>query len=239
MNNCKTCENPVVGNFCTNCGLPVKLKRIDGRYILHEIQLIIQLEKGILYTIKELLTRPGQSIREFVAENRNRLIKPFIFIIVSSLIYSIVCKYMSVVGGYIEFSAAEGSSTSLIYNWIQSHYGYANIIIGAFMAIWIKIFFRKYDYNYFEILILLCFVMGIGMLILSVFAFFEGLTHWGLMQVSSILGMIYTTWAIGQFFDRKKISSYWKALASYLLGFITFALLVKYSVIVFDLIAKY
>ena len=237
MNTCKNCTHTVDGNFCSNCGLSVNLKRIDGTYILLEIRKVIQFEKGILYTIKELLTKPGECIREFVLENRNRLIKPFVFIIVSSLIYTIVCKYLGVMGGYIEFSS-DDATTNSIFNWIQSHYGYTNILIGAFMAIWIKIFFRKYDYNYFEILILLCFVLGMGMLIYSVFAIFEGVTHIRVMQTASILGMIYTTWAVGQFFNGKRIFSYWKAFASYMLGFLSFALLAQSSGTLFDWILK-
>jgi len=237
MNTCKNCTHTVDGNFCSNCGLSVNLKRIDGTYILLEIRKVIQFEKGILYTIKELLTKPGVCVREFVLENRNRLIKPFVFIIVSSLIYTIVCRYLGVIGGYIEFSS-DDATTNLIFNWIQSHYGYTNILIGAFMAIWIKIFFRKYDYNYFEILILLCFVLGMGMLIYSVFAIFEGVTHIRVMQTASILGMIYTTWAVGQFFNGKRIFSYWKAFASYMLGFLSFALLAQSSGTLFDWILK-
>jgi len=238
MNTCKSCKHSVDGNFCSNCGLAINLNRIDASYILLEIRKIIQFEKGILFTIKELLTKPGQCIREFVAENRSRLIKPFVFIIVSSLIYTIVCKYLGVMGGYIEFSSDEESTTSLIFTWIQNHYGYTNILIGGFIAIWLKIFFRKYDYNYFEILILLCFVLGIGMLIFSVFALFQGVTNLRVMQIASILGFIYITWAIGQFFNGKKIFSYLKAFAAYLLGFISFAILAKFSGVVFDWLVK-
>jgi len=154
------------------------------------------------------------------------------------LIYVIVCHYLKIEADYIKFDNTELSTTTLIFMWIQNHYGYVNIIMGAFIAIWIKIFFRKYDYNYFEILIHLCFVMGIGMLILSVFAIFEGLTHLRLMQISAFLVAIYASWAIGQFFDRKKIINYPKAIAAYVLGLITFTFFAIFSGILFDLIIK-
>ncbi|WP_233207826.1 hypothetical protein [Siphonobacter sp. BAB-5405] len=96
--------------------------------------------------------------------------------------------------------------------------------MGVFIAGWLKVFFRKYDYNFFEILILLCFVIGMSMLIYTLFAIFQGVTGFRLMQIGGMISIVYNTWAIGQFFDKKKVGSYIKALASYLLGMITFML---------------
>ena len=98
--------------------------------------------------------------------------------------------------------------------------------MGVPIALWTKLFFRKHGYNFFEILILLCFVMGMGMLIIAVFATIQGLTHIDLMGFSGVLTFVYITWAIGQFFDKKKIMSYVKAFAAYMLGLSIFYLLI-------------
>lgn len=224
MSNCKNCNQVLTGNYCSNCGQPTQTKRIDGHYIVHEIEHVLHFEKGILYTVKELLIRPGQNVREFISENRVKLVKPIIFIIVTSLIYTFSNHFFHIEDGYINFSGAKDSAITKVFNWIQEHYGYANIIIGMFIAFWLSILFRKYAYNFFEILILLCFVLGIEMLILSVFAIFTGLTNLNLMKGSGIIAVIYGTWAIGQFFDKKKKINYVKALISYLLGMVTFSI---------------
>lgn len=238
MTNCKNCNKIINENFCSNCGQPGKVKRIDGHYIVHEIEHVLHFERGILYTIRELLIRPGQNIRDFIGENRSRLIKPIIFIVVTSLIYTLISHFFHIEEGYIKLGDA-GTATIAINNWIQNHYGYANIIMGMFIAFWLKIFFRKYNYNFFEILILLCFLIGMGMLIFSVFALFEGLTKFHLMQVSGIIFFIYSTWAIGQFFDKTKPFNYVKALASYVLGMITFGFLAIILGTLIDLIVKH
>ena len=224
MTNCRNCNTPVIDHFCGNCGQPVQLKRVDGHYILHEIQHILHFEKGILYTIKELLIRPGQNIREFIRDNRSRLVKPILFIIVASFIYTLINHFFHIEEEYVDFSATENPASSFIFHWIQNNYGYANIIMGVFIAFWLKLFFRKYDYNFFEILIMLCFVMGIGMLIFSVSALFEGLTKLNSMMVSGIICISYFTWSIGQFFNKKKAVNYLKALISYILGMLTFSI---------------
>jgi len=220
--NCKNCNTEIKLNFCPNCGQPIELKRIDGKYILSEIGSVLNFDKGILFTIRELLLRPGQSVRKFISVDRNRLVKPIIFIILTSLIYTLINHYFHIEDGYVKFEEAKQSTTGYIFKWVQNNYGYANIIMGVFIAFWTKLFFRKYDFNFFEILILLCFVMGIGMLIYSVFAIFQGLFQIDLMQIAGILGFIYSTWAIGQFFDKSKFLNYVIAFFSYFLGFLTF-----------------
>jgi len=220
--NCRNCNNTVDNNFCGNCGQAVQIKRVDKHYFLHEIWHVLHFEKGIFYTIKELLIRPGQNVRKFITEDRSRLVKPLIFVIVTSLIYTVINNLFHIEKGYVNFHDTKQSATNVIFHWVENHYGYANIIMGVFIAFWIKVFYRKYDYNFFEILILLCFVMGIGMLIFSVFALLEGLTKLNLMRVSGMIGVSYCAWAIGQFFNQNKVINYLKALVSYILGMLTF-----------------
>ena len=236
--NCKRCNTELSLNFCPNCGRPKKLDRINGQYILSEISSVLNFEKGILFTIRELLIRPGQSVRNFISEDRNRLVKPIIFIIITSLIYSLINHYFQIEDVYVTYKEVKQSTTGYIFKWIQDHYGYANIIMGVFIALWTKLFFKKYDYNFFEILVLLCFVMGIGMLIFSTFALIQGLIQIDLMQIAGVLGFIYSTWAIGQFFDKNKFSNYVKGFFSYFLGFLTFTFIAILIGVLFDLIIK-
>jgi hypothetical protein len=238
MDNCKNCKTEVTQNYCPNCGHPQKLERIDSRYILSEIGSVLNLKKGVLYTIKELLIRPRQNIRAFISEDRNRLVKPIVFILITSLIYTIFVRIFHFEDGYIKYSGDKESVTLAIFNWAQGNYGYANIIMAIFIGLWLKFFFRKYPFNFFEILILLCFVIGIGMLIYSAFGIVQSLTQIKIMQVAVIVGFIYTTYAVGQFFDQRKLISYVKAFFAYLLGMITFSLVTVAIGTIIDLIIQ-
>lgn len=221
---CKKCKSEISQNYCSNCGTPVVLKRINGQYILEEISSVLNFDRGILYTIRELLLRPGKNIQSFVLEDRNRLVKPIIFIIITSLIYTLAQHFLHFEDGYVNAGGFEESATTNIFEWIQKNYGYANILMAIFIAGWIKIFFRKYEYNYFEILILLCFIMGIGMLIYTVFGIIESTTKIQILHIGGIIALVYTSWAIGSFFDKNKKANYFKGVLSYLLGMITFFL---------------
>lgn len=236
--NCKNCNTEVDSNFCPNCGQAASLKRIDGQYILHEIEHVLHFERGILYTIRSLVTNPGQTIRNFLTGTRSRLVKPVIFILVTSLIYTLCNHYFHFEDGYVAYMDSKKSTTAEIFKWIQGHYGYTNLMMGVLIALWTKLFFRKHEFNFFEILILLCFVMGIGMLIFSVFGIIQGLTHTNLMQIAGIVGFVYTTWAIGQFFGKDKIINYVKAFSAYILGMLTFTLSAILLGTLIDLVTK-
>lgn len=223
---CKKCNADVALNYCPNCGHPKAIARIDGSYLLDEIRRVLSFEKGFLFTIRELTMKPGKSIQAFIEEDRNRLVKPIVFLIVTSLIYSAVNGIFHFEDNYVNYSDVKESTTLSMFKWIQGNYGYANIIMAIFIALWIKLFFRKEKFNIFEIIILLCFIMGMGMLIYAIFGVAQSMTGVSLMQISAMLGFAYFTWAIGQFFGKRKAGSYIKAFFAYILGMISFFLVV-------------
>src|SRR3989304_2063793 len=99
MNTCKKCYLQSVGNYCPDCGTPFHIKRIDKKYILHELEhSILHIENGIFYTIKELIVNPGNTIRNFIKGERDKHFKPLGFLIISSVIYGFVSHYF----GYSE-----------------------------------------------------------------------------------------------------------------------------------------
>ncbi|WP_281635818.1 DUF3667 domain-containing protein [Flavobacterium marginilacus] len=236
---CKNCNSEINHNFCPNCGQPSKLKRIDAHYISHEIEHVLHFDRGILFTIKELFLNPGQNIRNYISENRSRLVKPVIFIILTSLIYTLISHFFHIEDEYIKYEGLDKSAFVKILGWLQANYGYMNILTGTFIAIWLKVFFKKYGYNFFELLIMLCFTMGISMLIFAFFAIIEGVFHFKLLSLAGMIGMIYLVWATGNFFEENKITNYSKALISYLLGMITFFILTLAIGISIDLLTKH
>jgi hypothetical protein len=241
ITNCKNCESHVTGNFCSNCGQAVKLERINKHYISHEILHLLHLEKGFFFTVKELFKRPGNSIREFINTDRSKHIKPVTFLILTSLFYALITHYFHAdeINNSKENLQFGDSSVVGIQEWVNSHYGYANMIMGFFIAICVKLFFRKYQYNFFEISIVLCFVMGQGMLMLAFEAFFVGVLNEQVYKILLlVIGFSYPTWAIGQFFDGKKVLSYVKAFLAYFFGYLLFIVAIILVGVTIDVIVK-
>ncbi|MDD3050958.1 MAG: DUF3667 domain-containing protein [Candidatus Cloacimonetes bacterium] len=223
MSLCKKCKNEFQGNYCPNCGQPLKVERINGRYFLSEIGSILNLEKGFFHTIKELLIRPGHNIKLYISEDRSKLVKPILFIIICSLIYALFVQFFDFQDEYIDLQIdVSGSSVNLLFQWLTKNYGYLNILMSVFVAIWIQIFYRKYDFNIYEILIMLLYISGMQMLMFSFLGAVGSLTKTKVLSYAANLIFIYAFWATGQFFDKRKILNYLKAPVSYLLGLITF-----------------
>ena len=145
-----------------------------------------------------------------------------IFIIITSLIYTLTSHFFHIEEELINFKVSEKSAIGSILKWMQGNYGYTSILTGIFIAIWLKVFFKKYEYNFYEILIMLCFVQGISMLIFAVFALLEGISHFKLLSFAGLLVVVYMTWAIGSFFEARRFENYAKAFIAFFLGTITF-----------------
>lgn len=220
---CKNCQSPINSKFCSQCGYDQQLQRIDGAYLLGELRSILNFDKGILFTIREMAMRPGESINTFISEDRNRLVKPIVFLILTSLVYTIAQQIFQFQDGYVVINDENTSAVKFISSWIASNYGYANVLMALFIAFWLKIMFRKQDKNYFEILILLCFIMGMGMLFFALFGIIESYVPHTILDKGFLLTTLYMAWAIGQFFS-KKIKSYVKAFIAYMLGMFSFSL---------------
>jgi len=222
MNSCRNCKEPINDNwdYCPICGRPEKLKRIDKHYIIQELGGFFFANKGMVYTIKNVLIRPGESVRQFIAEDRYRFVKPITFLFITTFIYAVVNQIFGIsFEDYLPQPDVKNEvpTSTFIMSWLIANPGYFSIIMIIFIAFWIKKIFKKAGYNFFEIFILCCFVSGITTLYDSIIAIIKGVTQLKL-QISMSIGVIYTIWAIGQFFDKKKASSYIKAFFSYMLG---------------------
>jgi hypothetical protein len=128
--------------------------------------------------------------------------------------------------GYINYSFVENKTSKSIFEWISKNYGYANIIISIFIAFWIKILFRKQAYNFFEILILLCYIIGIGMLIFSFFGFTDSVLKFKIIDKGFLIGVGYISWGIGQCFSGNKWFNTLKGFLSYILGLTSLTMIV-------------
>ena len=226
MNSCKKCNESINGNYCSNCGQATKLERIDRHYIIREMANSFNLDRGMFYTVKKMLINPGESVKEYIEKDRSRYVKPVTFVIITSLIYTIVSHFFQIDASEFqqqlpgEIEPIESPTSVIFTNWVINYSGYVNIITILLMAFGVKLFFRKYGYNFFEIFILFCYIWGTSTLFSSVFFVIQGITHLSLIYPTTLIAMIYSIWATGQFFDKRKVGSYIKSSLSYVLAWL-------------------
>lgn len=225
---CRHCQTEVTNNYCPTCGHPKAIKRLDWHYIVHDLFHVLHLETGIFSTVWKLLTAPGRTLREFISEDRTKIVKPVLFLVLTSLVYTLMMKVTHVEDQYIKISndgkVMIPEYIGLIFEWVRSNYGYSNLLMSIFIALWLRLFFRKFSYNLVEWMVILCYTMGMGMLFYFLFGILSLLFSTVLLNNGSILAVLYTSFAIGKVYNKPGFMPYFKAFWAYVLGFITFAI---------------
>ncbi|MFV8349379.1 DUF3667 domain-containing protein [Flavobacterium sp. GT2P42] len=207
-----------------------KIKRIDAKYISHEIQHIFHIEKGYLYTITQLLKKPGKTVREYLYENREKYVKPIVYLVFSGVLLTLYLHFFHIEFIFMSLNNFEYFHTlekkfdaENINEWSDGHIGYSALIIGIFISLWVKVFFFKREYNIFEIIVLMSYCFGTLFILMLLFTALAIPLKINLIaQLGTIISQIYIVWSIGQFFGEKKILNYFKALICYFLGIMSY-----------------
>ncbi len=91
LTHCNSCEAPLSGAFCSNCGQKILTKRFTIKRILKEtIANVFNLEKGFFFTLKRLFVAPEEVISSYIQGQTKKYYHPirllFIVITLSVLI---------------------------------------------------------------------------------------------------------------------------------------------------------
>lgn len=105
---CANCGRPIDGpeqNFCPVCGQRTPVHRINWHFLGHELQHgIFHVDGGIIYSLRQLLTRPGHTIREYIRGRRVPHFKPVLMIMILGAVVTVLSKYLLESGGLIPTS---------------------------------------------------------------------------------------------------------------------------------------
>lgn len=82
---CLNCGKKTTDNFCSGCGQKTDTHRITFKnFIFHDIlHGTFHLEKGILFTAREALFRPGKAALDYIAGKRKRYYNVFYLILIT------------------------------------------------------------------------------------------------------------------------------------------------------------
>ncbi len=224
--NCKNCNTNFFGNFCYNCGQSAKTKRLDFHSIWHDLQHgVFHFDNGIFYTVVELFTRPGHTIREYLEGKRVKHFKPFSLVVLLATIYALLHHYLNI--GMIEETRDAISmrtfgfqynlnlnygpdSTPLaqsIRSFIDSHFALLQIVSLPFFAGASRLALRKVGYTYFEHLVINAFMRGQALIIAIIllpflyFGLINRELHSGILQ---LLQLVLVFWTFLLLFNGRK-----------------------------------
>lgn len=156
-NNCLNCNEQLAGKFCSNCSQSASTHRFSLSHVIkHDfIHGIFHFDTGFFYTIKELFSRPGHSVREYVQGKRTKHYNYFAAIILLLTISYFLKKWT-----IIEFSDLyDKSAASGLFKVLKD---YSKIIVFLHVPIMASatyILFKKSGQNYTENLVLNMFLL--------------------------------------------------------------------------------
>ncbi|MBL7772960.1 MAG: DUF3667 domain-containing protein [Chitinophagaceae bacterium] len=212
---CKNCGTELNSKFCPDCGQAADTHEINLHFFWHDIQHgIFHYDKGIPFTVKELFTRPGHAIRDFIEGKRVKYFKPVALIVILAGIYMVLFHWLhldSKMASLVPLDQQEQKSALKIIDWYTNHYALVTLLIVPFSALATYLAFRKAGYNYLQIVVLLLYTTAARLIISIVcLPITLLLSKNNLYSMSSLLGMLsigYSIWTYLQFFNKISLES--------------------------------
>lgn len=189
---CKNCNSLSSGKFCPNCGQATNTHKINLFHIIHEFTHgILHVDKGILFTAKELTLRPGKTIRNYLSGKRICYFKPFGYFFLLATIY-VFCTHITnpfdINTEYTDFNTSIDAGFELgggnpentykkqvvenaglrlqeFFKLMNKHMVSLCLLAIPFFSLTTMLIFRKMKYNYGEHLIINSYIGGHFMLL--------------------------------------------------------------------------
>lgn len=185
--------------FCPACGQPTPVHRIDWHFLGHELEhSVLHMDRGILYSLKELMLRPGRLIRDYIEGRRAGIVKPVLLIMMTGAAATLMAHYAldgdalgaSLAAGMEAGAEHQGSMNAkqaeamaqmakvfaVVKDWMNRHLTLITLLLLPVQAAAFKLTFRRFkQFNYPEWLVITSFLMA---QLFVVWAVFMPLQRW-------------------------------------------------------------
>lgn len=167
-NYCLNCEFTVDNNFCPRCGQKTDTHRIVLKhFIFHDLlHGVWHLEKGILFTLKETILRPGQAALDYISGKRIKYYNVF-YLSLLVIAANILLLHLRD-GATVEIAKVTQLKKMNINDFFSEYSKVVLFCIVPVLALSAKLLFKRLKLNLAEHLIMGGITL-LGILILSTF----------------------------------------------------------------------
>ncbi|MFH6989741.1 DUF3667 domain-containing protein [Flavobacterium collinsii] len=219
---CKNCKQTYKGHYCNNCGQTAETHRINAHFLWHDIQHgLLHFDVGIPYSIKELFSRPGHSIREFIEGKRVKHFKPLSLVVVLATLYGLLYHYFDI--NLFPVSAENSVDYSKFNELMATHYSWIAIACIPLYTIGTYIAFRKQGYNFIEYFVLNTYKASqrlfIQILAFPVLLYYKDTPNLQIItNLIYIIGVVLIFWTNIQFFNKiSKTKTFFLSILSHII----------------------
>jgi len=233
---CKNCGNHVEGKYCSNCGQDSKTSRITIPNFLSDIsESIFQINKGLFFTTKELLFRPGNSIKEYLIGKRKNHFKPIAYVLLMSTLYFLTTQITNqntwIDDGLVGWMEGTTGNSEFkfpnIIKWFGNNYAYSTLLLLPIFSLASYLSFYKSGENYLEHIVINSYITGYQAIIYSFFAVVRYATGSSVVEAFPLFFAVgYTFWVFWQLFsDGSRVKNILGSLLTYFL-YLMFSLII-------------
>ena len=211
--NCLNCDRHLTNNYCENCGQKSTTHRYSLKHFIeHDIvHGIWHVDKGILFTIKQLFTTPGHSVRRFIEGKRGNLFN-FISLLILLLAASSFLGHYSQIKLTDLMPEASKATMSSVEKFSSKYPKLVLIITIPLYSLFSFFWFKKARLNFTEHLVLNSYktsaelMMGLLFTTLTIFYTNVGTLLLIYYFVVVLFSLIYSVWFYYQFFSKYEYS---------------------------------
>jgi len=196
MTECQNCGYEGDHIYCPNCGQVLEAKRITLSHLLHEVaHTFWHLEKGFLYTLKELGRNPGTMQRKYLTGIRLHYQKPFPLFAISGTICALAL--------FLIYKNAPNQSEQFFY---KHYYFVVQAAMLPFYALITYILFKGPDLFYAEALVMNVYMLGFTSVFIVPINCLSFVLPNGIIDLIEIIFLItYNAWTNLNFFKGKPV----------------------------------
>ncbi len=198
---CMNCGKQLANKFCDECGQSAATHRFSLKHVFtHDlIHGLFHFDKGFFYTAKELITRPGYSIREYIDGRRAKHFNyiTFLLLLVAAYVFFLT-------SGSSHFVDSMTRDTANKVNTIIHKFSKASYLIAIpLSAIATMLCFRRAHQNFAEHLVLNTYKSGGTLLIniaISLLAMVFDMPNILFLSLIGSVPFIYSIWFYNEYF---------------------------------------
>ena len=242
---CKNCGHHFEGNFCCNCGQTADTKKLNAAYFWNEVKHgFFYVDSGLVYSLKQLCTRPGHTVREFIEGKRVRHLKPISLVVILATVYGVLYHYFDInlISAIKEDLSSEASDVLIRINeFMGSHYALISVLNIPFLALGSFLGFKKQGYTYVEHLVLNTYLSALrlffSILTIPFLIYLNNTPYLSIFSdFSDYTEVIILIWGYVQFFNRvPKLKSIPLSLLSYVISLVIPVMLGLLAIKVFSI----
>lgn len=139
---CNNCGHRFIGNYCPKCSQPARHGRITWLALWQGIGQVWGMEsRSAIYTLWQLLWRPGYLVRDYISGKRQVSYPPVKLLFILAALVALIQFFFPVPAK--EMSASGYRYLDLAINWLQSHENINALFAGCIYILPTWLLFRK------------------------------------------------------------------------------------------------